>query len=138
MNSDNNENNNFVVSDLIIKAKEVLGLNKTDMSKFLYISRIILDKHIKGGVVEDRQRYEMLNDAVKDIYSVFGSTLSPFSSNVMIDGKTFKQHILESVDLQDIVKAANLLATKTKSAYCNNAEANSKSYINTIGVGIIG
>jgi hypothetical protein len=138
MNSIHNEANNFEVADLIIKAKAALGLNKNDMSKFLELPRVVLDRHVKGGALENTQRYEVLNEIVESIDSVFGSSLSPFSSNVMVYGKTFKQHILESVDLQEIIKAASLLSIKTKSASYTTVEANSKSYINTIGAGKIG
>jgi hypothetical protein len=124
----------------IVKTKDVLGLNKSDVCKFLKISRISLDKYVKGSPVKNEvsQRCILLNQIVSFIDGEFGSTLASFSSNVMINGKTFKKHILDLDEVIEINDTAYLLSEMTKNRPTKTKTSNSHNYINTIGVGKIG
>jgi hypothetical protein len=122
----------------IVKTKEILGLNKSDICKFLKISRIALDKIVKGSPMnnEVNQRYILLNQIVSFVDGQFGSRLASFSSNVLINGKSFKKHILDIGEVTEIHDIVYLLSEMTNNS--STKTTNSHNYINTIGVGKIG
>jgi hypothetical protein len=124
----------------IVKTKEVLGLNKSDICKFLKISRISLDKYVKGLPIKNEvsQRCILLNQIVSFIDCEFGSTLASYSSNLIINGKTFKKHILDIDEVIEINDIAYLLSEMTKNRPTKTKTSNSHNYINTIGIGKIG
>ena len=122
------------VADIVTQSKSVLGLNKTDLSKLLNVSRMTLDRHVKGASVKDdgMERYLFVSELITAINSKYGKSLAPFSSNVLIDGKSFKKHLITSNSLEYVVNIASKLHAKSEALVNHEYQAGSKDFISGV------
>lgn len=135
-----NEVNELVVEELVIRAKNILGINKNEVSKFVGLSRMTLDRHVKGSAIKDAtmDRYKILASIIISVEKSYGESLAPYASNIIIDGTTFKKHLLNAKDVSQINDVASLLAKKMDTVSVKSKDTSGKDFVNTLRVSRIG
>ncbi|WP_057832831.1 hypothetical protein [Colwellia sp. TT2012] len=127
------ELNTFKILDLVIRAKSVLGMGKIDVSKHLKISRQTLERHILGRTIDAKiiPKYEFLNDIINTLESQFGTKISDYSGNIIVDGTTFREYFKSGAT--DLIDKAKKLLAKTENASVAPYQTPNRN--RTIGVG---